>query len=1663
MDPINLAPIDIYPPGQEPLPPIDLTPTTAPLSPELANTRAYKVSVGNSLDKPYDEVRDALVSGKEDELRAEAAANVDARRAKSNQDKLIKLASTKATLTPEDTAFMTGTKPMDAGSVFEQMYGQEVLNELDKSAERNPDSFWAQARIQFPQFVEATKEAGSEVVAKREYALTKHDNVAEEIKNQGWGGFLADLAPRLLFQPYNEFMLRGNVPEVSKFKGMIGTNLEEQRKELYRLPFDQYKEKLDAIVENLKSRNPQVAKDFLEAMAGTTSASQFLASFSTLLAPFDISAVYGLGKGVAKLGQAGVQKVVMANDVRLAVKDVLKAAEGTPTKENIIAATGDLSEAAVQTVKKDTLQSFKGTNDAQKEAIEALPSALRSDAAKIEANPGRLSAPQVNMLKEQINTFADNILNKIATVSKVLRVPLEQASEEAIRSLKAEVKDKYPGLNNAILDISDPIYHPISNVYSVDMKIGNHGSTMFTNPEIAKNFAIVNGLGNAKVSKQGWGYYLTVNKPLDETSSVMRDILVNTEGSASRLSWKNGILGWLRTAEDTLAFNQNVNRKVATYAQSEYRTLADQQRQYIQDLKNGAIRNDPVTGAPISWFSRKIQNGVNYIGGTLTGKNKDKWQDLEQTLKANQRMYDADGLPGKFFEHPAELEDHYLRFYGRSPEFAEVQAYFAHKNLYELERIQQNLRVYTNKHRIGTESHTISVLDDAGQKAFLPTFDGVVRNHFPGGEDTILLLGERKGSEKITTISHLNTKTAERLREQVKTGQLKVVELYAPEHSPFEGWGKVKNERVRWVVAKNVESKPISFNQVPRRGGGHFEYEAEHYVKQARMRNENLASGVGSSRKVRHTDWYEGDTTIMPMAIRAKGRDVVDKMNAVRVLLEKGDAVAAEQLAKKTLPIEWEEFRDWFKPKLVNGKMVQRLSLKEPFVLTSKNKRIIDIDKSLEARYASTFKDGTRRGSLAHQYEVAFTGERDADFLKTVVDVGSRSNPLYKLEPAQMVDPIPMLNRSLSRMINSSFMDDYRISAVEHWIKEAGPLLKAETSELFHAPFYHFTNSNLAAFKGDADKAKVYSLLANRQKILQFVGTASKMETALHSAKQSLDDVTYKALGGYEGSGQGIKKKVALAPSWLLSRIHDPISFVRSMVYHEKLGLFAVPQILVQNMTYATIFALSPRAAIHGTFGAFMHQWSRVNPKMLDELDSLASKMGWKPGEWKEANALLNSSGFGHVGGEYINLDQLANYKVIQNAGHTFLDWGQVFFKEGEKNVRYGAWYTAFKEYRRDINPLGRITPGDLNKIVARADLLYSNMSRASSSTLHSGFFSLTTQFLSYQLRLAELFFSKRIGDTRGERMLARARIAGVYSTLFGVPAATGVTGIPFNDYIKKAAVDSGYVVGDNWINSAIMEGIPALFTAWVTGGGDTRKGNWYNIGERYGTPGFELIREILRGDKPWWTIVGGAAFGSLSNILGASDNFYLAMKSLRKGDGQFKLKTEDFIDPLKEVQSVNALWHTISTYNTGKWLSKKGFDLGPASPLNGVFMSLTGLQPSKVGYAYTKLWNMQDEHDNQKDALQKFIIEYKKGLEAGKDNPSQATDYFKRSMVHLIRAGYPEDKIDEAFATALKGNESLPDAIDWKYFTKNVPAGKEEQRLDALKRSLKLKQERGE
>jgi hypothetical protein len=1701
MDTINInAPVEDAPIPVE-LPQED---TAAPISPEVANQRAFKVKYGldKVLKQSQEEIFGRIAQGEEGNLRVEAAAEIDKRKREQTEKVISHVIGQKGgPLSPAEAMGITSivnnmNEKTDPQTVFEEAYGKQFMFTVDEMASQNPDSAVAKLRREFPEYVFQKQEQQSNLITTQQFLGTMAENIEAEVKNQGWIPYGADFAKQL-FPGYTDAKLRG-AADTSIFSGItLGGNLEEARLKYMRMPMKERFAAITADVEKIRADNPQLALEFVRSIQGMTSDDVVMKS---IILPLDVA-----GLGIGKAAVSGTRRALgmsVRKDAEKAIEDVAKAArDPNVSKSTIEAASGDLKSSAITRTVTDAVAESTGTPRATEKAVEALSSTFRADEALVAANPGRYGQDIVNRIVESSQKMTNKLFDAVQNIQKIERLPEIMSNEVAVRAILEDMKGAYKGLQNSIIDISKPYREKISNTYLTDMLIGHNDGTYFKTREMAENFAEFHGLKDfmvgvgkeakytkreverakynkniddankiieknkpllsdpktaskaeeqirlaeeyivdqatsrhalgqtVSVEQQGFGYYIKVTKPIDETSPVVRSFIAETTNTKIPNSplqqFLNGsIVGKYRTPEETLSLAERQNRLNATYAPSIYFKIMQENAPAINKLSMDAAKK-----------------------GSRFSKAGQKWKDFERILKAGQEMKDPDAIDdvgGYFFKSPEELEQNYLRIANRLPDQDEIAAYFEFKRGMEIDRVFRNIAEHRNQQRVGAETHRITSVDELGKPVQSAEFSGVMRKKLASTDDNILIMGDRIGEERMRSMQKMSTAEKKELQAGMDSGEYKLIELYAPENKPLGGFGSVKEgTRVRYVLAKTAESRELEWNQIPRRGGGHMELDYDYYIKQAKV----------SLDEVGNRAWYEGDTTVMPIQVRAMGVKVAEHLNEVRKFLVAKNEDAAREYSNRNLHIDWDTVHGWFKgePDKAGNWKPARLSLNEPIHVVNKNESIIGMDKDLERRYAN-FKNGMKEGSMARQNQVEYSSQRDAYDMITLEDKGTKRNPLYEVAPANLVDPITTMNRGLSRIAKSNFLDDYKTMSVEHWLKQASKYLEATDSEIWHAPFYHF---NEARFKKDAPAEIKSALETARLHTLQLTGTPSTSDAVLHTYAQRIYDSLYENFG---------TKGLVLDPAWMLPKLKDPFAFIRSVVFNAKLGLFNVPQFIVQAGNYSNIMGIAGmKYATPGTYGAQLHFWSRVNsnPAIVDHLDSLASKLSipgaskWRPGEFKEAMTELNRTGFGNVGSEYAVLDNPMSEKIVADGFNNFLDWGQYFFKQGERNAKYGAWYTAFKEFR-DKNPFGRLTDVDRAAILQRADLLNLNMSRASSSQLHQGILSIPTQFYTYQIRLMELMMSGRITNAEKAKMFATNAV------LYGIPMAGGLTGLPVADYMRKKALENGYVVGDNFFSSLFMEGLPSMIGAIASGGGDFQKGTFVDVGSRFGTKGLEFLGGLDRADKSLMDILGGAAWSVTKGTVEQSDGFRRAMINMVRGDNDtFPVSVEDVVDCFKEITSVNTAWRTYAAIQGGRWISKKEAYLADTTPAAALFSAVSGLKDQRITDINTMANSLREQADYEKAVEKQFQQEFRRGVLS--DDQEQRHRFWTRAKTWLELGGYREDRISDLVHKAIRDNQSMIDKMNFDFYIKRAPDNRTDTGWNAMKTIQDLKEKRGE
>lgn len=1599
--------------------------TSNRVSPEVAQDRAFKAVVGMpGDDADFKHIFERMVEGDEEGYRQEAVVRQNLRKQTAALEYVREVSKKvgRPLTTDENEKLMSYfnlmTRPEDAGTIVEKFYSEEALSAFDRAIDGMPESPAAELKNEDPEAYSLLKRQTSEVMAKREVVTTLYQNLVDVYKAQGWLPWIVDQI-KTFVPGYQDVKLRG-FTDTSRFYGLLGANLAAQADDLLKeTDLSKFREKVSTILNGLKEDNPTLALSFASYLLGQTTTEKNLMNLVTLLDLTAIPAVKG--------GRILVKRVKNFGETRRAMIDTVKGipSEGV-TPSTLPEAAGDIKEAAVKTYASDYIATLNGADNETKEMVEALTDNFRLMRGEMEEGTKRVGL--VNKMKEQSVNAEVNFTQALINQMKVNRLPgLEQNIEFISRELLKYVQRLYPEMGDRLLNVSAPEWDTFTNTYKYQIFYGRKGNELFSSEPKAKFAANMARLPTKdyEIVPHGGGYAIAINKRLTETEDFIRDSLIRTEESKAPESWLGSIADWAhaRTPEETLSVDHRVQRKTATYGPANYLNL-------VKEL------------------SKPIQQLAKF-------KNRKAFRDWERIVKLGRSELDENGLPGRFYKSVGEFEEKYIQKIHRAPTDLEVEAYWAYRNILETDAVMRELSLYRLKARNGVEQHNFKVLNgkDEVTSGYI---DGVLRTVLPGGEDTIMVLGKNKGEQQVYTGGNITIQVRDSLNSLIEKGQLKVIELWNPAEKPLADMlyrlGADKyNAKIRYVVVNNLDTKALSVKQLPRRGGGHFEYDYDWYIKQARMVPEWVTDRI-------FKNWYEGDTTIAPMMLRSMGQKFAKTLDDVRIAIKNGDETGAKALAKD-IDEDWDVIRGWFKETTdASGRTLPaKLSTDEPIVLVPKNTLIGDMDDSLKNRHGSAFENGTRRGNLSALNQVEFTGERDAFELFSVKDVGTKHNPLYQFEPAQMIDPMPSLNRAMSRIIKSAFMDDYKIFAIEHWLEEARKYLKQDLSEIRYAPYHVFHNPDWVPNNPDNNTA-IRQLKNRHYQISQFLGQSSSVDSMLHAGAIKLADMVYGKFG---------PKVLPLIPAWALSKTRDPLSYLRSITFHAKLGLWNIPQLLVQANGFVNVAAVAGyHHAGSSVTATMLSRWAALNSseQILRALDTKMTKLNmpgtakWKTGEFMESHRGLMNSGFYNVGGEYALRNSLLEPRVIENGFMRMLDSGTWFFKEGERAVRIAAWHTAYREFR-DKNPLGKITPQQWQKIQERADLLSNNMSRASSSTLHTGIMQFPAQFLAYQIRLAELFWGKRLGATRGDRMLARARMVGWYSAMYGAPLSAGLTGLPIADHFRRYALENGYVVGEQWYKTLFMEGLPSFLTGLVLG-------RHYSIGDSFGIQGFETLRDTVTGQKDFWETLGGAAYSTTSGFISGMGGLYHGLLSAIRDDGEvYQTSVYDVVDAAKEIASVNRAWRGYIAWSTGKWISKKDTQsmMDDVKPVESILMSVLNVQPQDIPDAHLWSWSIKVQKDAQKEAAKKFETMFNRSIRAREQGDLELHKKLMSNAFNYLKAvDYPPEAIGSLLHRAAESTGiSFINRLEWDFLYKNAPMHQRDVRTQALQIRRQLEEQR--
>lgn len=1639
----------------------DGQPQAVPLPPEVAAARANKAAFGLSkvTGKSKDDYVNAISSGAEGVARQDDAAKVDGLRVQMAKDMLAQGQFSSV----QDVANLT--KATDPNAVFEEHYAKEYIDKLNWSgSDRDKDSWLYDAMVGVPEEFDAAKKQGQGLVFKRQMLLTRVQNAEADVKQQSWVPYLVDTAMDMV--GYGEVKQRGQVPDVGMITGGLGlgTNLEQQSFKLFQMSDEDFTKQLEKIDASFGD-NPSLKASFYKSMLGMSSSDVIL---NNIFTGANVAGLADIGKAIAT---PIARKLAFTNQVYRAVRDMAKSVpDNIPPEVAAPAVAGKALESAVQKVKIDTIDEIKGTADPVKQMQDRLGDIYQTDAGQVKANPGRFGLEAANRLSDAMLSVRDKLFNAISAAMKVDRTPSVEIEANA-RKIQQEIANRHRGVDNTVLNVGKGIYLPELNVRAYNVAIGTQEGDLFS----TRGEALVNAKLNGHVIINNLVDDPAVQAKYREISNFIH--LSREQGLKDQEeSFLEQLAALPRHKEGSTIEEQGgkfyINKVVylpekEDFVKNVYLThkMGGMTHQEFQEALSKGIS----TGIPPSWGSGM----VNAILGRLrnpgermsiseminrdiatTGPNvllapiregakiikripKAYWEDFNRMIKYTQkRLNEETGLPGKGFDNPAEIENFYTQYIKdrdgnpRLPSPQEIEAYFNYKELILNDLSVRSIEVHKNKLILGTEEHAFNYKDGSGNKLSTPFIEGVRKFTPPNDFFNVLYMGATKKDHKVY---HGWDSMPKALREELEANlssggnKTRVVHLLDPKTKPLSD---LTSERVDYVVSHDMDTKPLGFKPINRVGDGHLIPEWDYYFKQANMDvDKRLAI-------------YNGDKTFMSFQRLDQAKEILPKLEKVRLLLEKhiklspedeesvarfegeGGATGKDWLeqaaeANRETGIPWHTVYDAFIGK-------KWMSVHEPIHIVPKNTLIGQMGEegvALRNRYSHLkFVDSTQgEGSLLAKAMVEFTGERDAQELYTVVNKGSKQDPIYSYEPAAYLDPITTMERAYSRIIKSAYIDDMKQFSVEHWAQQAKDYINVrDPEEVTRNPMHYFFS------KPDYKKGvpfEVWSQLeSNRLQAKEFLGVMSDTDKAIYRLSQKAVDTVY-------GTKLG-KSKYVMMTLDKMAATRDPVGLVRSWAFHATEGFFNPKAFFTQAATYFNILSISPKHAPSAAMASLLYGITRINnkPETIAYLDKLASELTltgrlgitsrFKPGQFAEAMQLLDGSGFAHVGNTHSFQGRIPTNRVIRNGAQTFLDWGTTPFNIGASSTRVAGFFTAYLEHMAE-HPGAAISRTDAGKILHRANLLDHNMSSAYASKAHTGLMSLPMQFGAYSLRVMEMLTGKQLSREEKARLLVGS------SLMWGVRGgALGLAGLPLANWvIKETEAYYGYVTGQNTLIDFVVNGLPALIANVITG-------TWYDL-SRWGNQGAEQLAEIFSHEKSIAEAATGVVGSLLENTIKGASNFYRALTA----PSLFPPTGREMLDLFKSLSTVRDIDKLQLALRTGRWFTQNETYVGDISQFNAWVAALTGAIPTRLTDVYNKQSAVKDIEEDLKHYTKQYEINIERALRAGVDqDDSNLKHYFAQanSILQLI----PFDKRASVVRQAFEAhNKDLASRVDWKLF----------------------------
>lgn len=1580
----------------------------------------------------------------------------------------------------------------DPETFFEKKYSQRVMDTAVTLGEDNP---FLRAAAEDDDGAFFQKKHFEDILTKKEIAQKLFDDAGKNSASQSWAGYLADEAKSVI--PFYTWSKMGNLDQDENNPALPGNDLRATITHLYSLPPREMAIEARKIYDRLNTDNTPLAHEFAAALVGYSSSQQFWDNVLVAGADLATFVPFGMvGRGGKAAASAVAKEGVKATGSKVAEKAAEVSTEALSKSKEMLAnfthammkpragldtaldQMGETAKASIVDHYKRLREMGVGSKEGSWDNMaKNIPSIF--NVAEVTSTSTRYFTKKA---AESLNAILEGSAESL--VRRLLIDPLRPVR------LEGEILDKalIEVVENVELNMKH-IQHSILDARIVDQD-KRLGLTTFAEVDIAKkggelfdtwgqadiHAKIDYGLipGSYKINERGHKYYVTITRPVNETDAGFRKALKEIVTKNPR-SVSNRVAEWAmkwRTPDDTLP--EDIVRTLSTsvYAQAAMKKAledfvkdipklgkddnvfklmekqqAERNRTDPSKLGNGAetlaefsydffsaFGKNPTSEQAEVYFKLRQLNDIVYAATNIT-------QYMERS-RAGVSLWSFDhgdyitgginNIEGRMvkdipWEHPHNFSILVLK-QGENglPETPLVVSSLGagRKPLKKKDTLNPELLEKLNKPRL-KKAERESVVSEAVDILSRPQVE------LPSKRDEIKQLLDQ--GYQVIQIS--------------RQGSRDLLE------SPVKGLMADKPD-VRFIVAKSHRNSPLGFDILPYQEGFRFAPpETAFFLRQAIVKKNDIGKQFT----------YYGDRNLYQVNSKQDAEVMRDRFEQARKLFlkalkeVKGDAkgtideamlevvssVKALKPTFKELKPFLKDFHEYVKHNLPAGvknldkqfwegleKDGKGLDPHSPILFSPTNQsldRAHKLDDILNGEHGVSYRYSRLKDDDLDVYEnsVSLQGamERGENLWK-IGNKGSVHNPIWEVERAELLHPLDAIEASAKAFVKNASMRDLTFQLAERYVAEFADVLEPGVRQLYADPIQALLDPDLfkKGLKGD-QLTRLKMAMTYQERASAFLGIRSREQIWMaQKVDQLLGDIDSRF-------GQGFLYNAA---DWLLKK-KDPVTRLRSMAFHAKIGMLNMKQLILQPMTLFTMAGVVGDMDIVKKTGMMiwhMNQLTRRN--MIDVLPSMekfAQKNGWQKGWFTEAHDLMKRSGFGQVEQAHVLIGDHMDFDFVKSKMEGFINkWSPMFFYEGERMVRSGALMGAYLEWRK-ANPLAKLTDVQRAKILKRADLLSTNMSHASRAKWQEGAWSIPTQFMGYPIRAFEQMIGKRL--TRAEKM----RIVAVHTATFGAPVAiSGAVPLwPIHETIRQEFIEAGIDVNANALATLLNDGALGVLAEAIAG-------EPTNFSERFGPTGINPIKEAFTGEKTMWEILEGASGSTFAGLLaGVAPVIPWMYDALMPSKEAEPISGKAIFDAtLGQISSFSNLEKMWMALNTGTYMSKRGVRLdGDVNTTQSIIAGFLGYNVKRIDLVYDLQAIAKARQDTQKKLRPSMVKSLRNTLES--TNTGDASTALTDFKAKAIAGGFSPGQVKQMIKDEIKQKPALWDQM--KSFGKLDPA----------------------